>query len=136
VEIFQCIAQKSNYGCNAKRDAMLVGHSLGGTILINVLAEWAPQCALRRIFIIAAPFVGEGGWTSPEIELPSDFSARLPPGIPIFLYHGSEDETAPLKHLELYAQAIPSAHVRRLNGRDHQLNNDLSVVANDIRQLG
>jgi len=119
-----------------KRDAMLVGHSLGGTILINVLTEWAPQRAIGGIFIIAAPFVGEGGWTSQDIEPRSDFAARLPPGIPIFLYHGREDEIAPFKHVELYAQTIPSAHVRRLNGRDHQLNYDLSVVANDIRQLG
>jgi len=119
-----------------ERDAILIGHSLGGTILINVLAERVPKHAVGGIFIIAAPFVGEGGWTSQDIEPRSDLAARLPPGIPIFLYHGREDEIAPFTHVELYAEAIPSAHVRRLNGRDHQLNNDLSVVANDIRQLG
>jgi len=35
----------------------------------------------------------------------------------------------------LYARAIPQAVVRRLTGRDHQLNNDMSEVAADIRRL-
>ena len=119
-----------------EQDAILVGHSVGGTILINVLAERAPKRALAGIFLIAAPFIGEGGWASQDIEPRPDLAARLPPGVPIFLYHGREDETAPLAHVGLYAEAIPGAHVRRLDGRDHQLNNDLSVVADDIRQLG
>jgi hypothetical protein len=37
--------------------------------------------------------------------------------------------------LELYAKLIPRAVVRRLAGRDHQLGNDLSEVARDIRSL-
>jgi hypothetical protein len=36
-------------------------------------------------------------------------------------------------HAGLYALAIPQAHVRRLSGRDHQLNNDLSEVAEAVR---
>ena len=115
--------------------AILIGHSLGGTILINVLAEQAPERA-GAILLIAAPFVGEGGWTSDDIESRPDLAARLPRAVPVYLYHGSADETAPCAHLELYARAIPGAHVRRLNGRDHQLNNDLSEIANDIRELG
>lgn len=115
--------------------AILVGHSLGGTILINVLAERSPRRA-GAILLIAAPFIGAGGWTSEEIESRPDLAARLPEAVPVYLYHGSDDETAPYTHLELYARAIPGAHVRRLNGRDHQLNNDLSEIANDIRELG
>jgi predicted alpha/beta hydrolase family esterase len=115
--------------------AILVGHSLGGTILINVLAERAPNCALGAIVLIAAPFIGKGGWKSEDIEPRPDLAARLPRGVPIFLYHGRKDETAPLGHVDLYAEAVPGSHVRRLEGRDHQLNNDLSEVANDIRKL-
>ena len=40
------------------------------------------------------------------------------------------------EHVGLYARAIPQAVVRRLNGRDHQLNNDMSEVAAEIRRLG
>jgi predicted alpha/beta hydrolase family esterase len=115
--------------------AILIGHSIGGTILINALAERAPKCALGAIILIAAPFVGHGGWTSEDIASRPDLAARLPIGVPVFLYHGTKDETVAVEHIDLYAKAIPGAHVRRLNGRDHQLNNSLSEVAADILQM-
>jgi predicted alpha/beta hydrolase family esterase len=113
--------------------AILVGHSLGGTILINAIAEQPPKRKLAGIFLIAAPFVGGGGWPSEDINPPKGMGARLPAGVPVYLYHGSADETAPIAHLALYAEAFPRAHVRRLEGRDHQLNEDLSEIACDIR---
>lgn len=116
--------------------AMLVGHSIGGTILINSLAETPPARSLSGVFLVAVPFVGEGGWPSDDIESMSDLGKRLPPQLPVHVYHGSDDETAPLEHAALFAQAIPQAVVRRLTGRDHQLNDDLSEVASDIRRLG
>ena len=115
--------------------AVVVGHSVGGTMLIHVLAESAPRVVLDAIVLVAAPFVGPGGWDSDEIEPRADLAARLPAGVPVFLYHGEDDAVAPVAHLELYARAIPRARVRRLAGRDHQLNDDLSEVASDLRAL-
>jgi len=115
--------------------AIVVGHSIGGTILINVLAEWHPPIVLGAIVLIAAPFIGNGGWPSDDIESRSDLAERLPPGVPVFLYHGDKDEIAPVAHLALYADAIPRAQVRQLRNRDHQLDNDLSEVASDLREL-
>jgi predicted alpha/beta hydrolase family esterase len=115
--------------------AILVGHSVGGTILINALAESAPGKELAGIFLISTPFIGTGGWPSDEIEPPRDLGARLPKTTPIYLYHGGADETAPLAHLDLYTEIVPQARVRKLAGRDHQLNDDLSEVASDIREL-
>jgi predicted alpha/beta hydrolase family esterase len=115
--------------------SILVGHSVGGTILINAIAERPPKRKLAGVFLIAAPFVGGGGWPSADINPPKDMGARLPAGVPIHLYHGSADETAPIAHLALYAKALPQAHVRCLEGRQHQLNDDLSEVARDIRAL-
>ena len=115
--------------------AIVMGHSVGGTMAINVLAESAPKIALGAIVLIAASFIGKGGWTSDEIEPLTDLDERLPAAVPIFLYHGEDDTVIPVAHLERYAQAIPRAHVRRLAGRDHQLNNNLSEVASDIRTL-
>ena len=114
---------------------VLVGHSLGATFLINALSESAPQREIAGVFLVAAPFVGEGGWPSEEIEPYGDLAARLPEDVPIFFYHGREDETAPVEHLDLYARAIPRGTTRLLDKRDHQLNDDLSEVADDIRRL-
>lgn len=115
--------------------AIVVGHSIGGTILVNLLAEWTPPTALGAICLIAVPFIGEGGWPSEDIVPRSDLEARLPRDVPIFLYYGDKDDTVPPAHVDLYARALPRAQVRRLSKRDHQLNNDLSEVASDIRGL-
>jgi pimeloyl-ACP methyl ester carboxylesterase len=85
------------------------------------------------IVLIAAPFVGEGGWSADGFEVKSDIGARLPPGVPVHVFHGLQDKTAPPSHAGLYALAIPQARVHQLAERDHQLNNDLSEVAEVIR---
>jgi len=116
--------------------AVVAGHSAGAAILINALAEQPPQRGLGAIVLIAAPFVGEGGWPSDEFELTGELGARLPSGVPVYVFHGLQDETVPPSHAGLYARAIPQAQVHRLPGRDHQLNNDLSEVAEAIRLSG
>jgi predicted alpha/beta hydrolase family esterase len=113
--------------------AVAVGHSVGAAILIHALAEQPPQRDLAAIVLIAAPFVGEGGWPSGEFQLPDDLGAKLPAGTSVHVFHGAADEIAPPSHADLYARAIPQAQLHRLSGRDHQLNNDLSEVAKAIR---
>jgi predicted alpha/beta hydrolase family esterase len=115
--------------------AIVVGHSVGGTIVINLLADSVPTPSLRAIVLIAAPFIGEGGWESEGIEPRSDLAERLPADVPIVLFHGDHDDTVPIAHVERYAETIPRARVRRLAGRDHQLNDDLSDVAREILAL-
>jgi pimeloyl-ACP methyl ester carboxylesterase len=119
--------------CAVNDGAVVVGHSVGAAILLNALAGRPPEKGLGAIVLIAAPFVGEGGWLGDEFELTSDLGAKLPPGAQVDVFHGLRDETAPPSHAGLYAAAIPQAQVHQLPGRDHQLNNDLSEVAEAIR---
>jgi predicted alpha/beta hydrolase family esterase len=114
-------------------NGILVGHSVGATILVKLLSEQTAARALGAIFLIAAPFVGDGGWSADALQFPRDLGARLPKGIPIHFFHGLNDETA--SHVELYARAVPQARVHRLPDRDHQLNNDLREVAAEILSL-
>jgi predicted alpha/beta hydrolase family esterase len=113
--------------------AIVVGHSVGGTMVINVLAESPPMVALDAIVLLAAPFIGEGGWESEEIQPRADLAERLPEGVPVHLFHGEDDNDVPIAHVALYAERIPHAHLHRLAGRDHQFNDDLSDVARVIR---
>jgi len=115
--------------------AILAGHSIGGAILINVLAEVRLTRRVGGIFLVATPFVGEGGWPSDEIRPRPDLGAHLPAGVPVFFYEGAADETVPFAHVELYAKAVPQAVVRVLEHADHQLNNDMSAVVRDIRAI-
>ena len=112
--------------------AVVAGHSVGGTILVQALSERPPERELRMIVLIAAPFVGAGGWPGDEFELPNDLGTRLPHGVPVHVFQGLEDEIALPSHADLYARAIPQAQVHRLPGRDHQLNAELHEVAQTI----
>ncbi|MET8117732.1 alpha/beta fold hydrolase [Micromonospora sp. NPDC005189] len=113
--------------------AVVVGHSVGGTILINALAERPPKRELRAIVLVAAPFVGAGGWPGGDFEVLPNLGARLPQDVPVHVFHGLQDETAPPSHADLYARVIPQAQLHRLPGRDHQLDNDLSEVAKVVK---
>ncbi len=57
--------------------AILVGHSIGATILINALADEARTFRPGGVFLVAAPFVGDGGWPpSDEIGDMSNLGQR------------------------------------------------------------
>jgi pimeloyl-ACP methyl ester carboxylesterase len=115
--------------------AILVGHSAGATIAIMAVAERRIKQRLAGLFLVSAPFCGDGGWQIEGFDLPTKLDERIPAGVPIFFYHGRDDETVPIAHVGLYAKSIPDAVVRRLRGRNHQLNDDLSEVAVDIKRL-
>ena len=53
----------------------------------------------------------------------------------IFFYQCLDDEETPFSHFEHYRQKIPQATFREIKSGGHQLNNDLTVVANDIKSM-
>src|SRR5262245_26374638 len=75
--------------------AILIGHSIGGTVLVNALAEQSTRPRFGALVLLAAPFVGVGGWSSDDLQSPHDLGARLPQDLPVHIYHGLEDDTAP-----------------------------------------
>jgi hypothetical protein len=118
-----------------REGAILVGHSVGGTVLLKTLADQPSVPAIGAIILIAAPFVGAGGWSSDDLRFPPNLGAQLPKNVPLHFFHGLADEVAPPSHADLYARAVAQAHVHRLPGRDHQFNDDLKEVAMVIRSL-
>ena len=115
---------------------ILVGHSIGASVIIKCMSETEVKKPIAGIFLTATPFWGGNGWRYEgyeELELPKGFAAKLPKGASIFLYQSRDDETVPFAHLALYAQVLPQATVRELDAGGHQLNNDLFEVASDIK---
>jgi predicted alpha/beta hydrolase family esterase len=117
-------------------DAILVGHSIGASVAIKLVTDGEFEHSLAGVFLISTPFwYDHDVWHWKEVELRGDAGARLPGRVPLFFYHGREDEVVPFSHLGMYAKAFPKAVIRRLGGRDHQLNDDLTEVARDISRL-
>ena len=115
--------------------AILVAHSIGAAIVLDCLAEGDLERPLAGVFLVATPFIGDGGWPSDDLRPTKELVADLPDGVPFYLYHGDDDDTVPFSHIGLFEKALPRATVRRLDGRNHQLNDNLSEIAHDIRLL-
>jgi predicted alpha/beta hydrolase family esterase len=116
--------------------AVLVGHSIGASVAIRAVVDGSVGQSLAGVFLVATPFWHDHEvWRWEEVELPPNAAERIPDGLPVFLYHGRQDEVVPFSHLEMYARALPQATVRPLDGRNHQLGDDLSEVAWDIMRL-
>ncbi|GAB3553902.1 alpha/beta hydrolase [Spirosoma fluminis] len=114
---------------------ILVGHSLGASMLLKYASENKVSKKSAGIFLIATPFwSGDEDWKE-GFKLQKNFADRLPKDVPVFFYHCRDDDEVPFAHLAIYRQKLPWANFRELSGGGHQLGNDLTIVANDIKSL-
>jgi uncharacterized protein len=114
---------------------ILVGHSLGASVLLKFLSEERVEKSIAGVFLLATPYWEAVDWKVAEFALREDFPQALPKDVPIFLYHSRDDEVVPFAHLALYAGWLPQATVREVEDRGHQFGDDLSEVAEDIARL-
>jgi predicted alpha/beta hydrolase family esterase len=116
-------------------ELILIGHSLGGSVLLKYLSEEPCSDVIAGLFLIAAPFWGKKNWQVDEYALQEDFSSRLPGVSRIFLYHSLNDEVVPVSHLRFYAEKLPNATVRESGNRRHLFSKGLPQLIEDIKNL-
>ncbi len=116
-------------------DVILAGHSLGACFILKYLAENKTDKNIQGIFLAATPFWGEGGWQYEGFSIDNELAAKITADIPLFFYHSTDDETVPFSHLSLYEKVFPHTRFRSFAEGGHQLGNDLSEMAKDIRTL-
>jgi predicted alpha/beta hydrolase family esterase len=114
---------------------ILVGHSVGSSMLLKYLSEENAQNSVAGIFLIAAPYWGAEGWQVDEFTLDEGHASEVLKALPLFFYHSRDDDIVPFTHLALHVKKFPQATIREFDGRGHQFNNDLSEVAADIKSL-
>lgn len=108
---------------------------MGGSVLVKYLSEQPLDKPIASVFLLAIPYWGaDSFWTWDEGRLGEDVALRLARIPRICLYHSRDDEVAPFAHLALYAAKLPQATIHVFDGRGHQFGNDLTEVAEDIRQ--
>jgi len=113
-------------------DLILVGHSLGASMLLKYLSENTISKKVAGVFLVSTPFWrGKEEWVQ-GLKLQEDFAVNLPQNIPIFFYQCLDDEVVPLEQFAVYRQRLPAATFREIENGGHQLRNDLSLVAKDI----
>lgn len=119
----------------SREPVVIVAHSLGASMLLACLSEAPVRKKITAVFLLATPFwSGDADWVKPFKLLP-DFANKLDAGIPLYFYHCRDDEEVPFDHLAFYKQQLPWASFREINAGGHQFNNDLTIVANDIKSI-
>jgi uncharacterized protein len=112
---------------------ILIGHSLGGSMLLKYLSKEQPDTDITALFLVATPAWGKRDWKVAEFMLRKDFQKSLGNIPRIYLYHCINDEIVPFDHLNFYTKAFPMATVRALDGNDHAFANGLPELVADIR---
>jgi predicted alpha/beta hydrolase family esterase len=119
----------------AAEEIILVGHSLGASMLLKYLSENEVRKSIAGIFLISTPFwKGDEDWVD-ALKLQPGFEEKLNKKTPLFFYHCRDDEEVPFDQLAVYKQKIPWATFREIAVGGHQVNNDLTLVATDIISL-
>ncbi|GHB65913.1 RBBP9/YdeN family alpha/beta hydrolase [Persicitalea jodogahamensis] len=114
---------------------ILVAHSLGASMLLKYISEYPVIKKIKGIFLIATPhWSGDEEWQA-GLKLKKDFAKKLPDKVPLYLYHSRDDEEVSFAYLDYYKQNLNQATFREIKSGGHQLNNDLTIVANDINSL-
>ena len=116
-------------------NVILVGHSLGASMLLACLSEVKIRKKIAGIFLLATPFwKGDEDWVE-AFKLKPDFAKQLDKKIPLYFYHCRDDEEVPFGHLTIYKQHLTWASFREISTGGHQFNNDLTIVAIDIKSI-
>lgn len=125
-----------NHEISASEDnVILVGHSLGASMLLGCLSEKKIRKKIAGIFLLATPFWnGNEDWVQP-LKLQPNFAKQLDKKTPLFFYHCRDDDEVPFGHLTIYRQQVPWATFREITVGGHQFINDLTIVANDIKSI-
>lgn len=117
---------------------VLVGHSLGGSVALRVLARGDPSwpAAVRGVVTIAAPCwdARDPDWPVVGFGLPPDVAGALAP-LETLLLHGTADELVPPDHADRLRSRLPSAQVRRIEGMDHGAAAHADRIAVALRPL-
>ena len=118
-----------------KQPIILVGHSLGGSMLLKYFSEERPQIAISALFLVATPFWGKNGWNVEDFVLQESFESELTHITKVFLYQCKDDAIVPFGHLKFYKKVFPYSVVRILNGTDHAFADGLPELVDDIKTV-
>ncbi|UOQ50162.1 alpha/beta hydrolase [Gracilibacillus caseinilyticus] len=117
-------------------EAILIGHSLGGSVLLKYLSEHSCKLTIRGLFILASPYWGlDEEWQLADFMLQHHFADKLPSIANIFLYHSRNEKIVPFAHHQAYAKKLPQAAARQIDGDRHLFHDGLAVLVDDIKGL-
>lgn len=118
-----------------RRNLTLVGHSLGGATLLNLLTRQTVRRSFAGLHLLAAPARDANAWDFDDLQMPRDAERRLGNVSGLRFYHCQDDDTVPVSHLALHRRHFPRASFRRFSRGGHQFEGHMHEVAQAIVSL-
>ncbi len=115
--------------------AVLIGHSLGGIFLAKYLSENEYPKKIRATLLVAAPYNTENEHPLVDFIISSDLSGLARQGGEIFIYQSKDDKVVPYSNALGYQKALPEAHVRIFEDRQHFNQSEFPEIVSDIKSL-
>ncbi len=117
-------------------DVVVVGHSIGASVVLKHLSERVPSERVRGLFLLATPSWGaDDFWHWEACTLDPAATRRLTGRLPVALYHAADDEAVPFSHLARNHGLVPGASIHEIPEGGHQYANDLGFLARDIQHF-
>ena len=114
-------------------DIVLVGHSGGASFLAKYLSENKFPKKIKGVFLVSGVFdVDFDGLGLASFSLPEKLDLQTEN---IFLYHSKDDPVVPFSALEKFAKALPYAHTRVFEDRQHINQEEFPELLGDIKNL-
>ena len=102
-----------------RKDAVLVGHSLGGIFLAKYLTEHADTLHVDKVALVAAPYDDETEESLASFKLPQDMSKLARTAQEFHLFQSKDDFVVPFAELAKYQAILPRAAATIFEDRGH-----------------
>ncbi len=99
---------------------ILVGHSLGGSILLQTLARHGIGQGLMGVVLLNSPFWGAPGWAFEDFALTEGDAGTLKHLPRLLVLQGDADDVVSPDHPDRYKKLLPIAETETLKGVDHE----------------
>lgn len=117
-------------------NVIIIGHSLGASLLLKYLSEQNITQKIHSFHAIAAPYWSfDEDWQNDSYELIQNYQKKLPEiGYKCF-YHGTNDKVVPIIHVKRYLEDMPYSKVVIVQEQDHYFLNGLPELTNKINKF-
>jgi uncharacterized protein len=112
-----------------------LGHSLGGSTLLQALARHGNPPGLLGVVLLAVPFWSAADWNVAEFALDRGDIQNLTDVGRVILLQGSADEMVPADHAQRYTGILPQVETRSLQGVDHEAAEAAASVLHAVHDL-
>lgn len=116
-------------------EVILIGHSLGGSVLMKYLATNLVNVTIKSLHLCATPYWGLEGWQYEPFHLPQDYVAQLPAIGSVHIYHSKDDPEVSFEHAVRYQAELPHSELHAIDGDSHVFDEGIKQLINNIKQL-